>query len=182
MENKEELEKVLGTLDGLLQQTNLEDVTSESAGFEELPDGYYLCEVEKANLTTSKSSGQPMVAFQFKVNDDGYNAELNGEEVNITRIAKTKNRKVFIYYTLKDETSVKRFVTDMLKFEGENVGESLLGKEYFTNSQLLEDALDVLIGMKIYIKINTNEKDDGSTSTWRNLISWKRAAALELPV
>ena len=123
-----------------------------------------------------------MVAFQFKVSDDGYNAELDGEEVNITRISKTKNRKVFIYYTLKDETSVKRFVTDMLKFEGENPGEPLLGKEYFTNSQLLEDALEVLIGMQIYIKINTSEKNDGSTSTWRNLISWKRAAALELPV
>ena len=69
----------------------------------------------------------------------------------------------------------------MLKFEGETAGEPLLGKEYFTNSALIEDALDILVGMRIYCQSSTTVNDDDTTSVWKNLISWKRAAALNLP-
>lgn len=177
-----ELQKVLGSLNTLLGSTDLKDVTSESTGFQELPDGYYLSEVEKAELTVSKSSNQPMVAFQFKTVDDGKSADMTDETVTLTTLKGTKNRKMFLYYVLKDDTAVKRFVTDMLKFEGKEPGKPLLDKEYFTNAEVLEDALDVLIGMRIYIQVSTNEKEDGTKSTWQNLISWKRAEALELTV
>ena len=70
----------------------------------------------------------------------------------------------------------------MLKFEGEVEGEPLLPKEAFLNSETLEDALDCLIGCGIYVNVSTSEKDDGTKSTWTNLISWKRADALELPM
>lgn len=184
MENKqEELKKVLGSLNSLLADTKLDDVSSESSGFESLPDGYYLTEVEKAELTVSKSSGSPMAAFQVKVVEDGVSANIDSKGlVDVTEIPRTKNRKIFLYYVLKNESSVKRFVADMLKFEGATAGESLLGKEYFTNAELLEDALDVLIGSRIYVNVATSENKDGSESTWNNLISWKRASALELPM
>lgn len=169
-------------LDSLLKQVNLEDVTTESSGFDALPDGYYLTEVEKAEIKTSKSSGQPMAALQFKVCEDGFDIDIDsGGTTHITQINKTKNRKIFLYWVLKDESSVKRFVSDMLKFEGETAGEPLLPKEAFTTSETLEDALECLIGMRIYAHVSTSEKDDGTSQTWTNVISWKRAAALELP-
>ena len=107
------------------------------------------------------------------VTDDG--------DVIIEDIKKTANRKIFVYYVLKDETAVRRFATDMLKFEGEVAGESLLPKEAFMTSETLIDALDVLVGMRIYICASTTEKD-GNKSQWNNLISWQRVAALELPL
>lgn len=174
------MEEMFENLDSILSQTDLKDVTAEGAGFEELPEGYYLCEVEKAELKVSKSSHQPMVAFQFKVLDDG--VTIKNEEEDWTTIKGSKNRKVFMYYVLKDEVSVKRFVTDMLKFEGTEPGTPLLEKECFTNSALLGDALEVLTGYNIYIQISVSENDDGSTSSWRNLISWKRAANLGLKI
>ena len=70
----------------------------------------------------------------------------------------------------------------MLKFEGDTAGESLLPKEAFLSSETIEDALDILIGKRIYIQVSTTVNDDDSKSTWNNLISWKRAAALELPI
>jgi hypothetical protein len=173
------LNDVLNSLNGLLNNTDLSDVSAESAGFSELPDGYYLAEVEKAELKESKSSHQPMVAFQFKITDDGLTPDENGDLVSVK---KTKGRKIFIYYVLKDENSVRRFATDMLKFEGENPGEPILSKDYFTNSELLVDALDILKGCRVYIQSSTTINDDDSTSVWKNLISWKRASALELPL
>lgn len=177
MENKD-LSQVFNSLDKLLENTDLGDVSSESSVSQELPDGYYLCEVEKAELKESKSSKQPMAAFQLKVVEDGTAVDANGDFVTLK---KTKNRKVFLYYVLKDDISVKRFVSDMLKFEGEEKGVPILGKEYFTNSALLEDALDILVGMCIYVQSSTTVNDDDSTSVWKNLISWKRAEKLELP-
>lgn len=85
-----------------------------------------------------------------------------------------------MYYVLKDENSIRRFVQDMLKFEGEKEGEPILGKEYFTNAELLEDALEILKGMRIWVQSSTTVNDDESTSTWKNLITWKRAKNIGL--
>ena len=86
-----------------------------------------------------------------------------------------------MYYVLKDTNSVRRFVSDMLKFEDDK-GKSLLDKEYFMNSELLSDALRLLEGMNIYIQITKSEMQDGTVRSWQNLISWKRAYALNLPM
>ena len=94
----------------------------------------------------------------------------------------SKNRKIFMYYVLKDTQSVRRFVSDMLKFEGEEAGKPLLDKEYFMNFEILEDALKILEGMKIYVQVTKSENQDGTVRNWQNLISWKRAAALDLPM
>ena len=179
---EDNFQDVLSTLDALLGATNLEDVTADSSNFAEMPDGYYLCEVEKAELKASKSSGSPMVALQYKVVENGVDAIQDKDDISLKEIKGTKNRKIFMNYVLKDDNSVKRFVTDMLKFEGEEKGKPILDKEYFTNSAILEDALEILIGMRIYIQSSTTEKSDGTTSNWKNLISWKRVDALELPL
>lgn len=183
-DEKQKITKELSVaVNALLGSINLDDVTAESTISNELPEGYYLSELKSAKLTESKSSHLPMVALQFTTVDDGKtlvvdeagNAELNN-------LPKTTNKSIRIYYVLKDEKAVKRFVADMLKFEGETAGEPILGKEYFTNAELLEDALEVLEGMRVYIQISVTNNDDGTKSTWQNLISWKRAKALELDV
>lgn len=171
-----EMNDIFASLDKLLGETDLSDVTSESNNYPQLKDGYYLCEVMTAELKTSKA-GDPMVAFKFVTAEDGKEIDEDGI---VVPIPKTTNRNIFINYVLKDEVSVKRFVTDMLKFEGDEIGKPLLEKEYFLNSEVLEDALDILIGKCIYISISTSEKSDGTKSTWNNPVTWKRVAALGL--
>ena len=182
MAETKDIKSLFDKLDGLLSTVDLSDVTAESAGLTELPDGYYLCEVEKAEIRESKSSKMPMAAFTFKISEDGHTAEVDesGEQV-ITDIQKTANRTIFMYYVFKDERSVKRFATDMLKFEGEEEGEPLLPKEAFLSGDTVNDALEILTGMRIYIHVSTTTNEDDTKSTWNNLISWKRAKALGLP-
>lgn len=160
-------------LDGLLGTTDLSGVSAEPT-FEDLPDGYYLCEVEESKLKESKSTRMPMAAFRLRVVEDGVSVTPDGA---FKPVAKSQNRKIFINYVLKDDRSIKRFATDMLKFEGETPGEPLLSKEYFTNSNILADALELLAGFRIYVQVSTDE----NSSTWRNLISWKRVELLGLP-
>ena len=178
-----DINDALKILDELLGKTDLADVSSDSQGFEQLPDGYYLCEVEEAKFTESKSSKLPMVSFKFTIVEDGIVIDISDTGTISTRELKhTKNRKIFKHYVFKDESSVKRFASDMLKFEGETSGEPLLPKEAFLSSDTLLDALDILTGMRLYVQSDTSEKDDGTKSTWYNLISWKRVKDLELPV
>ncbi len=166
--------ELLNQLDELLIGTDFKDVSADGAGFEDLKPGYYLGEVEKAELTTSKSSGNLMVMMRFKVVEDGIGLDEDGNKISL----KGKNRVVFKYFSLKDEASVKRMASDMMKFE-DNSGIPLLPKEAFMTSSTLEDSLDVVTGMRIYLHITESERN-GEKSTWTNLISWKRVAALEL--
>lgn len=184
MAEEKDLQAALSALDTILGSTKLDDVTSESgAGFENLPDGYYLAEVEKAELTQSKSSGNLQVKFTFKVVNNGYEGIIDEATGNfiLNELSGTKGRKIFKYYPLKDSRSVTSFVSDMLKFEGEEPGVPVLDKEYFTNHEVLADALDILTGMYIYTMLSTTERN-GEKNQWTNLISWDRAAKLELPM
>lgn len=175
--------QLIASINELLKQTNIDDVTSESNTFQELPEGYYLCSVDNAEIKESKASNNPMVAFTFTVTENGhsYVADKDGN-VEMKEVKGSKNRKIFMYYVLKDTSSVRRFVSDMLKFEGEEKGKPLLDKEYFMNSEILADALNILKDMQIYIQITKSTNDDGTSRSWQNLISWKRANALDLPV
>ena len=93
-------------------------------------------------------------------------------------LKKTKGKLIFKHFVLKDETSIKRFVSDMLKFEDSD-GNSYLPKEAFTNADIVGEAIDSLIGMRIYAQISNTEKD-GNVSQWINFVSWKRASDLSL--
>lgn len=182
MPETKDIKSLTDSINQLLSQTKIDDVTSESNSFQELPEGYYLCSVDLAELKESKASHQPMVAFTFSVVENGhaYVADKDGN-AELTELKNTKKRKIFMYYVLKDTNSVRRFVSDMLKFEDDK-GKSLLDKEYFMNSELLSDALRLLEGMNIYIQITKSEMQDGTVRSWQNLISWKRAYALNLPM
>lgn len=172
---------VFTELNKLLENVNISDVTAESSGFAELKNGYYLCEVKNAELKISKSSKKLMAAFQFVILEDGIDFKFDNNQNPIPVTLKgTKNRIIFKYYTLTDESGIRRFVADMLKFEGDEEGTPLLTKDYFTNSELIEDAFDILQGFRIYIHNDVTTKDDGTTSTWVNLISWTTASKLGL--
>lgn len=174
----------LSKLNDLLSNTDLSKVTSEGAGFEDLKEGYYRCEVKKAELTTSKSSGSPMVALQLAVVDEcGY--YINDED-ELVETNKVKGRRVFKYYVFSDANSVTRFVSDMLKFEGENPNEPLLPKEAWMSAETLEDSIAVLqeLGPNIWIfnqKAKTKDPQTGNDNYFTNLISWNRASKLGLP-
>lgn len=174
----------MDSLDSLLSETKLDDVSAESnGGFEDLPEGYYLSVLEKAELTISKSSGSPMVSLTFKVVEDGV-TEVVDEKGYVKKdyIKNSKGRKLFKHYPFKDSSSVKRFVADMLKFEGSEPDTPILEKECFTTKELLGEALDVLSSVQpqIFIQVQKSTNKQGQTTNWNNLISWKRAKTLEL--
>jgi hypothetical protein len=171
-------------LNDILSQIDWDSVTAASngGGFEDMPQGYYLCEVEKAVLKENKAQTNMQVSFQFKVIEDGVNEELDDKGFSVLKaVPGTKNRKIFRHYALKDVTSVKRFVSDMLKFEGEKPGEPILEKEYFTTQETMQDALDILVGLRIYINANYKEYN-GQKSCWYDIVGWDRAKAMGLPL
>lgn len=180
-DNQFDIAMTMNTLDDLLKATDLNDVTSESSGFDDLPAGFYLSEVNSAELTISKNSGNPQVKVVFKVVEDGVTEEPDDKGYMVRKnLPKTTGRLIFKYYPLKDEKTVRTMVSDMTKFEGEVKGEPLLPKEYFKETSLLNEALACLTGSRIYVNITTSTNKEGKTNNWVNLISWKRAAQLDL--
>lgn len=188
----DDLNRLSTMLDDLLGKSDLSQTTSEGSKSSELPDGFYLCEVEKAELTTSKA-GNPMVKMQFKVVENGLKSMVDDQGNAVLVEAKgTANRKIFTYHVLSNETNVGIFVSDMLKFsDPENIEKPLLAdtveeaKLYFKSTALLLEALDVIsMGSRIYIMVQTVAKKDNpsETDTKKNLISWARAAKLNLPM
>lgn len=182
-------------LDALLGQVNMNGVSAESTGYQDLPSGYYLCEVESAELGTSKSSGLPQVKMVLKVIQNGI-IEVTDEEGNVylSRAKGTKNRKIYKYYSLdpsKDfEKAVKTVVSDLLKFEGDTPGVELLGeilrdeegKLITPSTALLQGSLEAIQGFSIYVKSDTqpSKKNPQEKTTFSNLIGWARAEKLHL--
>lgn len=183
MSDDKELFEALAELDTTLANTNLENVTAETgAARENLPDGYYLCEVRNAELVLSNSSKKLQVKFTLKTVNNGYTGVVDDKgDFYLSEIDNTKNKNLYKYYPLKDSAKITSFVADMLKFEGEEPGVPILDKEYFTNSEVLADALNILNGLYIYVMLSTTERN-GEKNQWINLISWDRAAKLELPM
>ena len=172
------------SLNALLSKVNLDSITADSTGsYDELKDGYYLSEVEKAELTVSKNSGNPQVAMTFKVVEDGLGSYIDDRGFQkYATIEHTKNRKIFKYYPLVTEKDVNRFVSDMLKFEGDTPGESVLPKEAFTRADFIAESIEALQGLRIYIQASTTvKKGTEEKQTWYNLISWTRATQFNLP-
>lgn len=174
-------QSVCDQLDALLEATDTSKVTSEGIGFEDLPIGYYLVEVEMATLTVSKSSKAPMVSLRLKVVEDGL--KVNDDELEV--IGGTKNRLIFKHYPFTDTTSVQRFASDMLSFVDEN-DESLLPLEAWKSSATMRDSIDVLELAKprVWVNISLSKEPNelGVYSTFTNIVSWKRAGALGLPI
>lgn len=172
------LKDLYKNVNDILSEVNVEKIDPNANDYS-LPDGYYLCEVVKMEVCESKKNNLQIKgqfksvqnALMVKLNEDG-DSEL--EEVN-----GTTNRMIFKYWPLTDRKSVESMIKDMLKFEGDEEGEPLLTSEYFSNMEILEDALDVLEESRVWIQLSTKVKD-GESSQWANLISWTRAKALDL--
>lgn len=178
----EEVKVLTSKVDELFGSLDLKGVSSESVGFEDMPDGYYLSKVRSAELTTSKS-GNPQVAFSFKVVEDGIDSQFDESTGTFTqtKIKGTKGRVFFKYYTLRDTKDAKKFVSDMMKFQVNDKGESLPA-DAFMNANTINEALAILVDLAVYVNLSSSVNEDGAKSTWYNLISWKRAEQLELPI
>lgn len=171
---KEQLKDLSTRINSLFASVNVDDVSADSVGFSNVPEGYFLCEVKKAEVTVSKS-GNPQVAVMFKIVEDGRKIEDTTAVVE-----SSKNEILFKYYPLVNNKDAKKFVSDMLKFEVDEE-HNTLPKEAFINDETINDALDVINGLQIYVQHTVTTNTDGSKSTWDNLITWKRAGELDLP-
>ena len=160
------------SLDSLLQKVNLNDVSSESSGNFNLPDGIYKCEVKHGELKVT-TTNRLMAMFRFKTTQNGLNMLDTGD---YEEVPNTKGQTIFKNYFLDDEKSIKIFVSDMLKFEGDVEGEPYLPKESFTTSATLEDSVELLgeSELSIWIQITSYKKKDDSIGTNISLLSWKR--------
>ena len=169
--------EMCASLDELLKRANLDSVSSESSGRIELPDGCYKCEVKKGELKAS-STNKIMASFQLQVIQNGVDLTETGK----VELPNTKGLYIFKNYILEDTTGIQRFVSDMLKFEGETEGESYLPKEAFTTSETLEAAIEAIAdaGLHIWVQIQSYTKKDGTIGTQTLLTSWKRVDEWEL--
>lgn len=176
-----DIKDIAASLDELLSKTNLSKVTAAGAGFEELKDGFYPTEVNSIELKVNKN-GDPMVSAKCKVVDDGWCYDEEGDTYG--RVAGSKNRIIFKNWNLVTEQDIKRFVSDMLKFENPDVaGEALVEMlkqkpeddimDYFKTTEFLLDVLGLIQDFKsrIYIQISSYEKN-GETRTQSNLVKW----------
>lgn len=164
----------------ILKNVNWETVT-DADSFDDLPEGYYLCEVENAQLKENKAQTNMQVSFTFKVIAPGMADVINDRGASEWQELKgTQNRKIFKHYPFKDEAGVKRFIVDMMKFEGETAGEPILGPEYFMTEETFPDALDILTGVQIYVQASYKEYQ-GKKNCWYDLVGWDRATKLGLP-
>lgn len=179
-------DEIFSALDNLLQSTDLSSVTAESnEGFAQLPDGTYFCEVMKSNLGVTKTGGQPCVKICFQIVEDGFDG--NGKDAlgNPTRKALpgTKGRFIFKTLSLKDSNQIQRSISDLLKFE-QAPGEAILSKEMLSTSELMREAVTLLVGARIWVTLSTNAKSsgDGKNNQWSTILSFRRAQELGLNV
>lgn len=187
------LTDITSILDDVLEDyttEEIEKVDKEGNGnFEELPEGYYLCEIESAELNISKNSGKLMASFKCKAVDNGIALDDND---NFVEIQHTKNRYIFKHYVLqnddpkKQKDAIDRLIQDIKKFEGDPgvpLVQPLLDELKSNNiskREFIMGSLEFLTGMQIYIMVEKTEKS-GQTSVWYRLISWERASNLKLP-
>lgn len=174
--------KITANLDKLLGSVDLSSTTEEGVSFK-LPDGYYLCQVNKAELKESKV-GNPMVSIEYVTIEDGKKVIV--DEAGYSQLIdapKTANKKIYMNYVLSNEMNVGFFVSDMLKFQDLESNEPFFTNDDFKSTEGIIRVCDSLTaGGIIYIMIQTVEKKDDSKEKEQkfNPISWKKARRLEL--
>lgn len=183
-----DLTKISRMLDDLCSKTDLSSTTEEGASFE-LPDGYYLCEVTKAELTETQKTGQPMISMEYLTVEDGKKTIIDEQGyVQMVDAEKTAKKKIFQNYVLSTEMNLNFFVADMLKFQDPESNEPLFNKEEdFKSTETIMNVLDILVetAMQIFVMVQTTtrtNKETGQSEKVKkyNPISWTRARKLEL--
>ena len=182
MENNE-LKELYAAYNNIAKKADLTNIDPNS-DFETLPEGYYYSEVSDAKFNLTKESKLPMVTLTFDV-IEGYkiatDEEIDNGADDLIKLKNVSKRKIFVRFINKDEASLQRFATNMLKFEDAN-GQPLLEKDIFMDAEFLIEALDCIIGSRLYVQVTKSKNSNNETSTWQNLISWKRASKLGLPI
>jgi hypothetical protein len=174
--NQETIQK----LNDLLKNADFSNTTEEGVG-SKLPDGYYLCQVSKAELTQSKN-GNPMVVIEYVTLGDGKKTIVDDSGYSqLVDAPHTSDKKVFVNYVISTEMNLGFFVSDMLKFQDPETDESLFDKnEDFKNAEAIDNVCGMLEqGGIVYLMLQTVEKD-GQSDQRKKPISWKRARKLEL--
>ena len=175
MAEEKNLKDLYSNVNSLLKKINVKEIDPEK-DFDKNPDGYYLTEVVSLEVCTSKSSGNLQVKGQFKIveNGIGVNVDEDGEQ-EFFELKNTKGKTIFKYYPMTDETSLTKLIKDMLKFTDED-GKSILDEDYFSDIEIMKEALEVLTEERIYIQLYSyTNKNTKETSQNSNLITWKRA-------
>ena len=178
--------------DALLKDVDFNEVELNNTNENnELPDGYYLCEVETADIGPNKDNTNDQAFFQLRVVRNGINPEYEDGEMFIQELIGTTNRVIFKYYpfkgTEKKATSLVykdelgkwkpgQFLCDTQLFV-DTEGNPLLEKEAFMYKETAKEALAILVGCRIYVKIETKEYN-GQTSQFKNLVSIARVDKL----
>lgn len=171
----------LNSIDSALQEVNFDNITSESSGFDELPAGYYLVELVRAEIKLSKSTGEPMVAFAFKGIDNGY--ILDDTTYDWSDVGVGKGRYLNVYDAKINSTNgIKRLISDLMKFV-DAVGEPIVHKEDVSNSQLLQATLEALVeeSCRMWLQRQEGKDKEGKPTFYTNMISWQKAEDLKLP-
>ena len=170
-------EKIASSLDKLLGSVDLSSTSEEGVRFQ-LPEGYFRCLVEKAELKESKS-GNPMVSFELKTMEDGKKSIVDEQGyAQLVDAPHTADKKIYINYVLSNELQVGFFVSDMLKFQDLETNEPFFTADDFSNTEGIIQVCDVLAtGAEIYIMVQNTDKKNDKGETIQNFkpITWNRA-------
>ena len=158
------------SLNEILKNIDLENLSSDNS-FENLPDGYYLVEVEKVQLGESKTNNK-MITWTTKVVENGISFNEYFEKQTIPN---TRGRKVWLYSLLNNEQNVKRAFSDLLKFKDQE-NNSILDTKYFKSEESLEMSLGLLEGRRIYIHLSTS----GDKNQWKRFVNWEAVEKIGL--
>ena len=175
-------QKISQSLDELLKSVDLSNTTEEGVK-QDLPDGYYLCQVDKAQLGESKN-GHPMFTIEYLTTEDGKRNVVDEEGYAQLEDAKgTANKKIFVNYVLSNEQQITFFVSDMLKFTDLDSDTPFFTKDDFLDTTGIVNVAEALTnGGIIYIMVQTveSQKEPGQFIKKYKPITWKRARKLEL--
>ena len=174
--------------DALLKDVNFDEIDLENTNDNnELPDGYYLCEVVTAEIGPNKDQTNDQACFQLRTIQNGERPCLEEGCDLLEELTGTQNRSIFKYYPFKstdkkatsliykDDTGKWKpgqFLCDTQLFKDDD-GNPLIEKEAFMYKETAQEALSILVGCNIYVKIETKEYN-GQTSQFKNLVSIDR--------
>lgn len=185
LDNIDDFDEVKNAKDLLSDlQSVVDDVDFENDlkddGYQEVPDGYYYSEVQKATFGLNKAKDALQVMIDFQVVQNGVVQSLVNGANTRREIPKTVGRHIYKYYTFKGDAEKKKkaicnFAKDMTCFEDEN-GAIFLPTD-FQHVEAYDQLLPTLDGMRIFIKV---EKAKNSDFVNKNLISWTVAKTLHL--
>lgn len=180
MEN-ENLFELLDSIGGIVEKTDLTTL-DKSGTLEELPDGFYLCEIVEAEPTVSKTSGAPMFKLTYNVKKAKVTEVDERGYATLTEKDNFNGRKIWKYYPIKDEKNYQSFVKDMCELaEGD---QRPFQKEMFNISSYKKN-IPVIFQyattnrLCCYIQIVSKDDANGNKTAFKNILKWDTTTRIE---